>query len=126
MGRGVSKRLVGGEELPPWENKSWVKHRTATSTKSKLGQSQPVEAQPAEAQSTQPWGILGLWLLPCLRHFVLLPQVSQQKCAWRFQAVDLMFIYRGTWNGELERLQRRVLRILLPFIALVKVSIPFL
>ena len=82
--------------MPPWENKSWVKHRTATSTKSKLGQSQPVEAQPAEAQPTQPWGILGLWLLPCLRHFVLLPQVSQQKCAWRFQAVDLMYIYLGT------------------------------
>ena len=82
--------------MPPSENESCVKHRTATSTKSKLGQSQPAEAQP-----TQPWGAPGLWLLPCLRHFVVLPQGSQQKCAWRFQAVELMFIHRGTgsWRG---------------------------
>lgn len=67
--------------------------RTATSSESELGQSQPVEAaQPAEAQPTLAWRILNLWLLPHLQSFVL-PQDSYQESAWKFQeAIGLVFI----------------------------------
>lgn len=42
--------------VPPWENKSWVRHRTTTSSEWELGPSQPVEeAPPAEARPAQAW-----------------------------------------------------------------------
>lgn len=75
-----------------------MKHRTATSTESELGQSQPAEAQPVQV-----WRILGLWLLPYLQYFILLPQDSQQECAQKFRG--LRPCVHIPWSGELEGLR---------------------